>query len=182
MKPREYEASSRARGRAEEWRQLRKYARAEEEQERERCRANLRKREASLSRLEQEEESSQLRRASCAACVTLNRENGEWGRQCASCWAKNAFKESHLLHFQRELEPVPSWDSSVDDRAFREIRRTAGSSNAHLSTIELKLLDLETEAVLGRTEEIRLRALREAQRVRARVVSKKHKCKNLAIQ
>ena len=151
-----------------------------EEEERDKCRAHLREREASLARLQQEAESRSERTASCTACTALNRDSEDSGRQCASCWAKNAFKESHLLHFQRELEPVPSWDTSVKERELREVRRTAGS-NANFSKLELRLLDLETEAVLGATEEIRLRALREAQRVRARVATK-NKCKNLFIQ
>ena len=177
--PREYEAGARAEGRARQWRLLSTNARKEEERDREIVRERLRRREQALARLESSKTASSggpphcneddgdhmirdtTSQGGCESCVRL-------GRQCQSCFGMAAFESSYRRHFGNAPDPVPSWDSCAQPYARR--RPTAGISYRGIVSPNLRRLhDRETEAVLGRTQEIRLRALNEANRLRRTV-------------
>lgn len=69
---------------------------------------------------------------------------------------------------------VPSWDTSIPEKEYRRIRPTAGYKRLHdVDTQEFnlvhKLHDRETEAVLGKTRALRIRALYESNRLRQMV-------------
>ena len=211
--PREYEARSRANGRAAQWRMLSQQSRKAFEEDLNKNRNRLRQIENKMARREAEpiaqsqvgrkgkqsqpqpqpreqnqnqnlekndvyqEDVDRHKAAShhytCLQCTRLQ-------RKCAKCFGIEAYENASIRHLGTKPEEVPSWDSSIPEREYRRIRPTTGYNRVqHTQTdserdkLIHKLQDRETEAILGRTRRLRIKALYESNRLRQMVTNSK---------